>query len=488
MDDKAYLQKSEAALRVKEERYRTLFDLTTEGLCILEVLFDENDKPFDYRFLEVNHAFEKQTGLLNPIGSTVKQFDPTHEQCWFDTYGRIVKTGVPERFEYSNAHVQRCYAAYACRIGKPAENQVVVFFNDVTERKKTEQEVLNANEKMKLALEGAKAGYGYWNHKTGETSWDERGKAIMGFAPGEDITADDWFHRIHEEDRIKVKAYSALCAEEGRNFNMEYRIILPGGEVRYIEGSGHFKRDNKGEPLESFGLVIDITERKLLERQKEEFISIASHELKTPITSIRAYGEVLKDLLEEGRDTTSTDLIRKSNAQVDRLVGLINSLLDTTKLSEGELPLNKELLNIGNLIKEHVDDQRHIFPNSSILTTECQDIIILADSERIGQVLTNLISNAIKYSSKEGKVQIKCQRLEGNVVVSVQDQGIGIPKEMQQKVFDRFFRVPDVKRRNYPGIGLGLYITAGIIHRHGGRIWVESVPGKGSTFYFTLPV
>ncbi|HEY2721252.1 MAG TPA: HAMP domain-containing sensor histidine kinase, partial [Chitinophagaceae bacterium] len=223
-----------------------------------------------------------------------------------------------------------------------------------------------------------------------------------------------------------------------------------------------------------------------LEQQKEDFIGIASHELKTPVTSIRAYTELMQELCEEGDFAATVPLVTKLNGQVDRLVELVHTLLDITKMEEGELPLHLEPFNLKEMAEERIEDLQRLSNIHRIIIQPEKGITVTADRERIGQVFTNLVSNAIKYSPKGGNVFIDWKQIKEGIEVSIKDEGIGISEEMRQKVFDRFFRANDVPFNTFPGMGLGLYISANIVRRHGGRIWVESKTGEGSIFYFTI--
>jgi len=231
----------------------------------------------------------------------------------------------------------------------------------------------------------------------------------------------------------------------------------------------------------------DMTQQKLIDQQKEDFIGVASHELKTPVTSIKAYTELLQEMCNEGDYASGAPLIKKMGGQVDRLIELVHSLLDTTKLVEGGLALHLEEFNLSDLIEECVENlQRGAISHQIVIQCE-EDISIYADHDRISQVLTNLISNALKYSPNGGQVTVDCCKTAEGIRVGVRDEGIGISKEMQAKVFGRFFRVNDANANTFPGMGLGLYIAYNIMQRHGGKIWIESELGKGCVFYFVLP-
>ena len=186
-------------------------------------------------------------------------------------------------------------------------------------------------------------------------------------------------------------------------------------------------------------------------------------------------------------NTEDAQLIIKLDEQVDRLIELIRSLLDTTKLSQGQLALSPENFNLNELIAERVEDIKQTTNNHEFKMVSEEDVFVTADKKRIDEVLTNLISNAIKYSPKGGDITITSAKTKEGVQVSVHDNGIGIPEDVKNKIFERFYRVNNARVNTFPGLGLGLYIAAIIIQQHGGKIWLESALNKGSTFYFILP-
>jgi len=225
---------------------------------------------------------------------------------------------------------------------------------------------------------------------------------------------------------------------------------------------------------------------KALIKQKDDFIGVASHELKTPVTSIKAYAEVVQEMLDRAGLNQESDILKRLNKQIDRLTLLINDLLDTTKISEGKITYSFEPSDINELLKERIEELARTTTRNLEMHLEELPLVI-ADKERIGQVVINLITNAIKYSQKDSVVTIKTTPVANGVRVSIKDEGKGIAEEEQKKIFDRFYRITTNNFDTYPGMGLGLYISANIIERHGGRLEVESSPGKGSMFFFTLP-
>jgi len=232
----------------------------------------------------------------------------------------------------------------------------------------------------------------------------------------------------------------------------------------------------------------DITERVGVEKQKDEFLSVASHELRTPITSIKAFGQMLEKNFRRKGDVAYEELMIKINRQVDRLSNLILDLLDVSRIQSGKLMFRKKDFNLTELAFDITEEMRRITDKTIILKKPAKAIKIYGDRERLGQVITNLISNAIKYSPKSKTVKVVLETLKGKAKVCVIDNGIGISKNEQKKIFQRFYRGESAKKNNLGGIGLGLFISNEIIHRHKGRMSVESVKGKGSVFCFKIPL
>lgn len=233
--------------------------------------------------------------------------------------------------------------------------------------------------------------------------------------------------------------------------------------------------------------IENITERAELEQQKDDFISIASHELKTPVVALKLYAQIIHQSFKERGDTESEELAERMKEQVTKLILLIENLLDMTRITKGILELKETFFDLNQLITEVVNLIQTTAPNHQLIMKLEPEIEIWGDRNRIEQVLINLISNAVKYSPDADKVIINANVNKGTMEVSIQDFGIGIPEDMQQSLFQRFSRT-DTTKNTFPGMGLGLYISSEIIKRHKGKIWVNSVFEKGSNFYFSLPM
>lgn len=233
-------------------------------------------------------------------------------------------------------------------------------------------------------------------------------------------------------------------------------------------------------------LAAVVTERKELERRKDDFIAIASHELKTPVTSIKLYMQLLHRKFKTAKDQKSADSVAKMDGQLNKLTNLINDLLDVSKIEGGKLRLNLDNFDLNSLVEE-IAENMQVTTKHLIIKKLGNSGEVYGDRDRVGQVLTNFISNAIKYSRGTDKIIIKTINDKKGVTLSVKDFGVGLTPKEQGKVFERFNRAGQEEPGGLPGLGLGLYISSEIINRHKGKIWVESKKGKGSVFYFSLP-
>ena len=233
------------------------------------------------------------------------------------------------------------------------------------------------------------------------------------------------------------------------------------------------------------GVVTDITDIKYLLKQKDDFIGVASHELKTPVTTIKAYTQILQEMLNAKGESPELSIVKKVDKQVNKLTTLINDMLDATKMVSGRLEFTYSEFNFDDFIKETLNDLQLTMNKKIDLELFANNCIVNADKEKIEQAITNLVNNANKFSPQAENIIVRTYLKGGHVYCDVQDFGIGISDENINNLFQQFYRISN--NNTFPGIGLGLYISSGIIKREGGNIWVKSVEGKGSTFSFSLP-
>ncbi|HEX8608817.1 MAG TPA: GAF domain-containing sensor histidine kinase, partial [Pedobacter sp.] len=225
-------------------------------------------------------------------------------------------------------------------------------------------------------------------------------------------------------------------------------------------------------------------EVKELNAKKDEFLSIASHELKTPLTSIKAFNQLMRRTHDPAK---LSGFIGKSSMQIQRLEKLVNDLLDVTKINAGKMQYNMQPFDFAQMLKESVESVQHVTATHEIILNADIKVDFTGDRLRVEQVVNNFLTNAVKYSPGGKKVLVNAKLHEYNVTVSVQDFGIGIPQDHLSRLFERFYRVDNTAMR-FEGLGLGLFISSEILKRHMGDFWIESEVGKGSTFYFRLPV
>lgn len=309
----------------------------------------------------------------------------------------------------------------------------------------------------------------------------------------EDSLGHGWGTAVHPDDRENEFKIFMSAFEKRAPFQSKFRLRRRDGQYRWVLSQGNVLFN----PLFAgfIGSLTDITEQelaqqatKILMQKKDEFMSIASHELKTPITSMKAALQIVERLT--AADTHHTQIhsfIEKANKQVNKLTGLVEDLLDVTKIHAGKMQFNRSVFLIDEVLQDCVDQIKHHTDTHRIVIKGPRETSICADKHRIEQVIINFLSNAIKYSPEADEVLIQMQAADKFLKIAITDFGIGIPLDKIHYIFDRFFRVQESSQK-FSGLGLGLYICSEIVKRHGGEIGVESVEGRGSTFWFTLPI
>lgn len=368
---------------------------------------------------------------------------------------------------------------------------VLVVCSETTIKVQTLKKVEDSREELAFIIEAAEVGTWDWNIETGLFICNKRIEKWFGLK----VTDPSFIQHaidiaIIEEDRARVTAAvnNALDINTGGNYEITYSVISLADHIKRIvraKGKTVFNKD--GNAIRFSGTIQDVTDEYTIQQRKDEFLSIASHELKTPLTTLKASIQVLEKIVDTASDATKVPfLIKKANNNVEKLTDIIEDLLNATKIQQGQIRLNKSWFKISELIGNCCD---HLtFSNRYNLTiTGNQEIVIHADKHRIEQVIINLINNAIKYASESKEIKVKIEASDNQITVSVQDYGKGISADKIPHLFDRYFRV-DTTGTQFAGLGLGLYICSDIIHRHEGEIGVESTVGVGSRFWFTLPI
>jgi PAS domain S-box-containing protein len=369
----------EEAVRKSEEQYHALFTTMMEGFCVIEVLFDADNNPNDYRFLETNTAFDSQSGLTNAKGKRIRELAPEIEEYWYQIFGKVALTGESTRFVNEAKALKRWYDVSAYRVGGQERRTVAILFNDVTEVKKAAEAL-------------------------------------------------------------------AKSAQDLESSNKE------------------LERSNK---------------------ELERFAYVASHDLQEPLRMVTSYLQLLEMRYKNQLDSNAEEFINYAVDGSNRMKTLINDLLAYSRvgmrgkefvLTDCEEILSRSLANLQYAIKDnHARVTHDALPK------------VMADDSQLESLFQNLIGNAIKFhSKKQPRIHVGAKKDEKNWIFSVSDNGIGIDPQYFERIFILFQRLHN--RDEYPGTGIGLAISKRIVERHGGRMWIESEPGKGSTFFFTLPI
>ena len=404
--------------------------------------------------------------------------------------GPVAKLEIPVTYSDKLSGTERSFHIdYHCQVLTDLGGNnvgVISTILDVTEKVRSRKQIEKAEAQLRLAIESSKLGTWYIDALTREFKPSGRLKQIFGFYEDEDMPYDAATNQILDEYRLLVTEAVDDAILNGTSYDMEYPIKgFRDGAIRWVRATGKlYGEDDNGQASFS-GTVQNITERKLEEQRKDDFLSIASHELKTPITTLKGALQLLnryKDNLSSG---IVPRLIEQANGSVEKITNLIDDLLNTTRTKEGQLHLNLSTFIVSKLLDDCCQHVR-IGRKHELIVQGDLLLKVEADEARIDQVVVNLVNNATKYGPDSRNIYLLIEDLVHVARISVRDSGPGIPREKIPHLFDRYYRA-DYGGAQYSGLGLGLYISAEIIKRHNGEIGVESKLGEGSTFWFTLP-
>ncbi|GHO58664.1 PAS domain-containing sensor histidine kinase [Ktedonobacter robiniae] len=367
--------------------------------------------------------------------------------------------------------------------------QIVRWFGtctDIEDQKRIEKALRESQERIRalidsniigiVSVEGEKEalveGNDAWVHMTGYTREEMRSGAVIR----EKIISPEQAP-LFEHARQELLTY-------GQHTPFEVEVKCKDGSYLPVLVGGVLFQE---QPRQIISFVLDNSARKELERRKDAFISMASHELKNPLAALKMQASLLHRQLTKQGTQDQLPALARMEAQINKVNRLVEELLDVSKIQAGRLEYRQETVDLDALLREIAETMQQTHPSHRILVRGAVQINLLGDRDRLGQVFTNLISNAIKYSPDAQTVEMDLSASAETVTIRVTDHGLGIPREQRDKIFERFYRVTGPKQKAIPGLGMGLYIVAEIVKHHGGTITVESEVGKGSTFTVTLP-
>jgi two-component system sensor histidine kinase VicK len=396
----------------------------------------------------------------------------------------ITKGGLPYQGYYN--------ITYTPLIEEGSISGVMQSIVEVTGYITAKNELSKAYEQVRLSKEAAELGTFDMDLVNGHMEWDARCRQLFGISHQDKVTFEkDFLTGLHPDDTERVKAiienvFNKLVSNGV--YDVEYRTIgVDDGQLRWVRAKGQVYFDEFDQPLRFIGSVLDITEQKQDEQRKNDFIGMASHELKTPLTSLSAYLQMLQAKARKAEDTFTSVALEKSVTQVKKMTSMINGFLNVSRLESGKIHIDKQSFDMAGLMKEAEEEAIATVTSHKVVFVPVKETYVIADRDKIGQVINNFVSNAVKYSPLGTTITIACVIVSGYALVSVADEGLGIKHNDQHKLFDRYYRV-ESNSAHIAGFGIGLYLCAEIIKRHEGKIWVESELGNGSIFYFSVPL
>lgn len=505
------LKQAQNQIQASEERYRALFDSIDEGFCTIEMMFDAAGKPVDYRFLEINPAFEKLTGIPADEalrGTPISQLVPNFEERWYQLYGEVALTGEPVRAEQGSEAMGRWFDVNAFRVGGAGSKKVAVLFNNITARKNAELQ----SERLLKQLESERAKLDYLFTKA---------PAFVATLAGAnhifELTNPAYLRLIGHRDVVGKPVREALPEVIDQGFIEILDNVFQNGEPFIGREISVQLQQEPDAPLEErfvdfvyqpiFGFEqtvsgifvhgIDITQQVQARREaedanraKDEFLATLSHELRTPLNAILGWAKMVTDSkLDEDAQRRALETIHR-NARVQ--AQLIDDILDVSRIISGKLKLEVRPIELSTVVESAVES---LLPAAEAKGIRLQRVLdsgssmISGDPNRLQQVIWNLLSNAVKFTPKGGRVQIRLERINSHVEIIVTDTGMGIPPNILPYVFDRFRQADSATTRQHGGLGLGLAIVRHLVEMHGGTVEAESSgAGDGSTFTVKLPL
>ncbi|WGQ10220.1 PAS domain-containing sensor histidine kinase [Pedobacter gandavensis] len=341
-----------------------------------------------------------------------------------------------------------------------------------------------------MTIDSAELGTCSIDAKTREFSPSTHFKEIFGFYSDEKLTYQAAVDRIVETHREKfINAIEANILG-GERCDLEFPLLgFNNNQSRWARLIGNLSYDNEKNPAYFTGVLNDITIHKQDELRKNDFIAMVSHDLRSPLTSIQAYVQMITKKVEKTDDSFIGPSLSRVNLLIKKMNSMINGFLSVSGSDGGKIHLDLEIFEINELIEEAIQESLFINPTIDIVFTKGTVTMVKADRDKVGQVLNNFLSNAIKYSINPKKIiEVSSVAASGMVQVCVKDNGIGIKKKDLEQLFERYYRVKSEHNKFISGFGLGLHLSAEIIKRHNGKVWVESEINQGSSFYFSLPI
>lgn len=463
------------------DKFENIFKLTSAASKIIAA---------DLTILRVNKAVTELLGYRAEEIEGTRILDyacPEYKQHWHELQKAMWQDGKPFfnletclfRKDKSIAWVNVTTVLFH----EQDESYAFTVLDDITWRKNYEE----SEKRLNLALHYSKMGIWEMSLENYNVIRSDTHDKLFGYKnQQENWTIENYLNHLLPED-IAPFQESIKAVTTGASLNFKGRIKTLGQTIIWVQLEGKAEFNAEGKPVKLLGTIKDITTEKTAEKYKDEFISTISHELKTPITSIKAQVQILERKFVTTSDVTVALMLKRISLQINRLNILIRDLLDIGRTDEHALQLHKDEFLFNKMVEDTVTEIQRTTNTHNLIIKNTEPVICFGDRGRMSQLLSNLLTNSIKYSPGKDKVFISFQEQHDQIVCSIQDFGIGILREKQIHIFERFYRAAGIQNNVISGLGLGLYISAELIKRLKGAIWLKSVPGEGSTFYFSVP-
>ena len=504
-----YFERTRKELGASEQRYHQLFNTMLSGFALHEIILDAGGKPVDYRFLDVNPAFERIMSLSRKdvVGKRVLEIMPDLESFWIDTYGKVALMGHPAHFEHHSQRFGKILEVIAFR---PAPGQFAVIFEDTTQTREMQKALLESEKRWQFALEGSGDGIWDWNIPAETMTFSRRGLDMFGYNDFPlTLHQDEWLKRLHADDlpvvrremekHLRGETSVYLCEQRIRCRDESYKWILARGKL--------LTRTPDGAPLRMVGTHSDLTERKRMEdglRQSQKLEAIGTlaggiaHDFNNILAAILGYTEMTLEDVPPGSNASFN--LQQVHKAAHRARDLISQILLFSRKQHGE----RKVCRIEPVVEEALKLLRASLPSTIEIRRHFQlssQGVVLADLTQIHQVILNLCTNAAYAMRRSGGVltvemeeaDLACGSEEvlshgldpgPYIRLTITDTGEGIDPAIRNRIFEPFFTTKPFGE----GTGMGLAVAYGILQAHGGTITLESSPGKGSSFHVLLPL
>ena len=495
-----------ALLDVRENALTAAYEMSARADMVLRSARDQVvicDR--DWRCVYVNDRLSGVTGLARE-----RLLRLTLWEVWPDIVGseleraarRAMERREPESLEHRDGRSDRWYDV---RLSPVPDGNVALVVLEISERKRAEQALKDSEQRFRLAAEAVRGIIYEVDFATGNTERSQGLFEVLGHRVG-DVPASTrwWREQIHPDDRVATDERFIEAAASGRTVFNGYRMRHRDGRWLHIEDRAVLLKGDDGTLLKMWGCAIDVTQQKeaqnrifgLLDalqdadQKKDEFLATLAHELRNPLAPIRTSMEILNRAGGDGKLAERAHATM--NRQVAQMVRLIDDLLDVSRITHDKLELKKEMVDLRTVVEHALDTCRPLVEAArqdlSVRLPE-ESLRLSADPARLAQILGNLLTNASKYTSPQGRISLTARREVEQIVIRVKDSGIGIQPEMLPRVFDMFTRLPDARGKPSGGLGIGLALVKRLVEMHEGTVSAQSEgPGTGSEFCVRLPI